>query len=233
MIIKALLRLFTTLGMFSRSLSFVLHRRNLSTNFVHDGLRVDIGLRGTKFYRRKCTMPLLMDLGKFLNNAFGMGGDNDDDESKRNQPSSIGKSGIDSEEYGYVGCSNIFKIKAKSLKVGGCRLYLSLFLVGEVNSPDKGTWRMDQNEDGGIDLYYKDATGAMMIMFHDDEITVNRIGSAPSMNYLMSETSLVNGMLDQLDDIAFDTSIEEKDRLILLHEPGDAIDNVRESLSFN
>jgi hypothetical protein len=105
--------------------------------------------------------------------------------------------------------------------------------VGEVNNPEKGTWRMDQNEDGGIDLYYKDATGAMTIMFHEDEITVNRIGSAPSMNYLMSETSLVNGMLDQLDDIAFDTSIEEKDRLILLHEPGDAIDIVRESLSFN
>lgn len=121
---------------------------------------------------------------------------------------------------------------AKSLKVGGCRLYLSLFLIGEVNNPQRNTWKMDQNEEGGIDLYYNDATGAMMITFDDEEIAVNRMGSAPSMNYLMHETGIINGMLDQLDEIAFDTSIEEKDRLILLKE-GDEIDVVRESLSFN
>lgn len=121
---------------------------------------------------------------------------------------------------------------AKSLKVGGCRLYLSLFLIGEVNNPQRNTWKMDQNEEGGIDLYYNDATGAMMITFDNEEIAVNRMGSAPSMNYLMHETGVINGMLDQLDEIAFDTSIHEKDRLILLKE-GDEIDVVRESLSFN
>ena len=92
---------------------------------------------------------------------------------------------------------------------------------------------MDQNGDGGIDLYHKDTTGAMMLIFKEDEIIVNRMGSAPSMQYLMSESTILNGLLDHLVEIADDTSIEEKDRLICLHEPGDAIDIVRESLSFN
>ena len=121
----------------------------------------------------------------------------------------------------------------KSLKVGGCRLYLSLFLIGEVNNPTRGTWRMDQNGDGGIDLYYQDTTGALMLLFEEDQIVVNRMGSAPSMNYLVSESALLNGMLDQLDDIAFDVSIKEENRLICLYEPGDAIDVVRGLLSFN
>ena len=92
---------------------------------------------------------------------------------------------------------------------------------------------MDQNGDGGIDLYHKDTTGALMILFKEDEIIVNRMGSAPSMNYLMSESTILNGMLDQLDDIAFDESINEEDRLICLCKPGNAINDVRESLSFN
>ena len=121
----------------------------------------------------------------------------------------------------------------KSLKVGACRLYLSLYFIGEANNPERGTWRMDQNGDGGIDLYHKDTTGAMMLIFKEDEIIVNRMGSAPSMQYLMSESTILNGLLDHLVEIADDTSIEEKDRLICLHEPGDAIDIVRESLSFN
>merc|ERR1719223_1501296 len=99
----------------------------------------------------------------------------------------------DEDEYGYLGCSNIFKIKVKSMKMGGCRLYLSLFLIGEVNNPTRGTWRMDQNGDGGIDLYYQDTTGALMLLFEEDQIVVNRMGSAPSMNYLVSESALLNG----------------------------------------
>ncbi len=92
---------------------------------------------------------------------------------------------------------------------------------------------MDQTGEGGIDLYHRDATGALMIRFEEDEIIVNRFGSSPSMTYLMNESQILNMMLDQLDEIAFDKSIDENDRLILLNKPGDAIDIVRESLSFN
>jgi hypothetical protein len=163
-------------------------------------------------------------------NIFGGSFFGNNDEGNNDSDSNNYRDDDDSCEN--IGTSNIFKMKVKNLKVGGCRLYLSLYLIGEINNPEKHTWKMDQTGDGGIDLYYRDASGALMILFEDDSIIVNRLGSAPSMNYLMHESSVLTGMLDQLDDIAFDSSIDEKDRLLTLHEPGDAINIVRESLSF-
>jgi len=175
-------------------------------------------------YKRKTY--LCFDINNlFRGSFFG----NDDEEEKNDDNISDDK---DDDSCDNIGTSNIFKMKVKNLKVGGCRLYLSLYLIGEINNPEKHTWKMDQTGDGGIDLYYRDASGALMILFEDDSIIVNRLGSAPSMNYLMHESSVLTGMLDQLDDIAFDSSIDEKDRLLTLHEPGDAINIVRESLSF-
>jgi|AntRauTorckE5430_2_1112549.scaffolds.fasta_scaffold00279_20 hypothetical protein len=171
---------------------------------------------------------LSMDFGNFFNGAFGNDGDKDQKLSQ-----SFDDDDYEEDENSYLGCTNIFTIEAKALKAGGCRLYLSLFLVGEINSPERNTWKMDQNDDGGIDLYYKDTSGAMIITLKDDEIIVNRLGSRPSMDYLMGETAIINHLLDQLDEIAFDNTIDEKDRLLILHEPGDAINIVRESLSFN
>ena len=130
----------------------------------------------------------------------------------------------------YPGCTNIFTIKVKSIKVGGCRLFLSLFIMGQSNIPTKGSWKMNQNGDGGIDIYYKDTSGALIIEFKNDAIVVKRLGSSPSMEYLMQESSMLTGMLDQLDEIAMDSSINESDRLICLDD--DEINVVRESLSF-
>ena len=102
--------------------------------------------------------------------------------------------------------------------------------MGESNNPEKGTWRMNQNGDGGIDLYYKDTTGALIVVFKEHAILVNRLGSSPSMEYLIQESSMLNGMLDQLEEIATDTSIEESDRLLSIES--DKINMVRETLSF-
>ncbi len=169
--------------------------------------------------RQQQTTLLAMDLGKFFNlsnnSKDGDNGNNNDE---------------DDEEEDYPGCTNIFRIGVKSIKVGGCRLYLSLFFIGEANTPEKGSWRMNQNGDGGIDLYYKDATGALIVIFKEDAIIVKRLGSSPSMDYLMQESSMLNGMLDQLDEIAMDSSINESDRLICIE--GDEINTVRETLSF-
>lgn len=186
-----------------------------------------VGLKPTSshnIYTRKT--DLCLDINNFFRGSFF---GNDDEEENHDDNISDDK---DDDSYENIGTSNIFKMKVKNLKVGGCRLYLSLYLIGEINSPEKHTWKMDQTGDGGIDLYYRDASGALMILFEEDSIIVNRLGSAPSMNYLMHESSVLTGMLDQLDDIAFDSSIDEKDRLLTLHEPGDAINIVRESLSF-
>lgn len=173
-------------------------------------------------FSRRSSSKLAMDfrgIGKFFNlNNNNNNGDNDED--------------LNYDDYeDYVGCTNIFKIDVKQkLKVGGCRLYLSLFFMGESNNPEKGTWRMNQNGDGGIDLYYKDTTGALIVVFKEDAILVNRLGSSPSMEYLIQESSMLNGMLDQLEEIATDTSIDESDRLLSIE--GDKINMVRETLSF-
>lgn len=185
------------------------------------GEKIDTALPRARFLRRSSS-ELAMDfggIGNFFNlNNNNDGGDNDEDLNYE-----------DNEDY--VGCTNIFKIDAKQkLKVGGCRLYLSLFFMGESNNPEKGTWRMNQNGDGGIDLYYKDTTGALIVVFKEHAILVNRLGSSPSMEYLIQESSMLNGMLDQLEEIATDTSIEESDRLLSIES--DKINMVRETLSF-
>ena len=103
--------------------------------------------------------------------------------------------------------------------------------MGEQNTPQKNTWKADQTKDGGIDLYFHDRTGALIINFKDDGVRVGRLGSAPSMEYLAQESSMLNGMLDQLDDISDDSKIAEDDRLLCL-ENQDAINWVRDNLAF-
>mmetsp|Transcript_12044 Transcript_12044/g.22743 ORF Transcript_12044/g.22743 Transcript_12044/m.22743 type:complete len:108 (+) Transcript_12044:133-456(+) len=107
--------------------------------------------------------------------------------------------------------------------------------MGEQNTPDKGSWRANQVGDNGIDVYYHDRTGALMINLSEDDgrITIDRLGSAPSMQYLMQESVIVGGLLDELESIASDGEIDEPNRLIRLAAPGNAIKNARESLSFS
>jgi len=104
--------------------------------------------------------------------------------------------------------------------------------MGEQNTPTRQTWRADQTGDGGIDLYYRDRTGALVLALTEEGVTVSRLGSAPSMEYLAQESYILGGLLDQLDEIAEDVRIGEDDRLLCLMEPGDAIGAVRENLAF-
>lgn len=173
------------------------------------------------------TTQLALDFGG-LENFFNF---NNKLSRKKNDENKEGSNDDNVEdEEDYAGCTDIFKINVKSLKVGGCRLYLSLFFMGEANNPTKGSWKMNQNGDGGIDMYYKDTTGALIIEFRDDAIVVKRLGSNPSMDYLIQESNMLNGVLDQLDEIAMDISIDESDRLICIDD--NEINAVRESLSF-
>lgn len=173
------------------------------------------------------TTQLALDFGG-LENFFNF---NNKLSRKKNDENKEGSNDDNVEdEEDYAGCTDIFKINVKSLKVGGCRLYLSLFFMGEANNPTKGSWKMNQNGDGGIDMYYKDTTGALIIEFRDDAIVVKRLGSKPSMDYLIQESNMLNGVLDQLDEIAMDISIDESDRLICIDD--NEINAVRESLSF-
>ncbi len=67
-----------------------------------------------------------MDFGKFLNDAFNFGGEEDNDANKKVVAGTNSTStGLiqgdymteDEEEYGYLGCSNIFKIPGEKKRV--------------------------------------------------------------------------------------------------------------------
>ena len=104
--------------------------------------------------------------------------------------------------------------------------------MDEQNTPAPKTLRATQTADGGIDLYYRDRTGALVLTLAEEGVTVSRLGSAPSMEYLAQESCILNGLLDQLDEIWQDGSIGEDDRLSCLMEPGDAIDAFRDNVAF-
>jgi len=125
------------------------------------------------------------------------------------------------------------KCKAKSIKTGGLRLFLTLYLMGQQNSPEKGSWRANQSGDSTIDLYYCDQSGALMMNFKEDKITIDRLGSAPSTKYLMHESEMLNGLLDELQSIVDGGDVNEVDRLLVLPEPGDAIDRARDTIAFS
>ena len=106
--------------------------------------------------------------------------------------------------------------------------YLSITL------PEKGSWKSWQSGDAGIDCYFHDQSGALMIELCEEtnRIIVDRMGTSPSNAYIMNESVIIDGLLDELDTIARDEEIATEDRLLVLKEPGDAIDAAREGLAF-
>ena len=65
-----------------------------------------------------------------------------------------------------------------------------------------------------------------------NRIIVDRMGTSPSNAYIMNESVIIDGLLDELDTIARDEEIAMEDRLLVLKEPGDVIDAAREGLAF-
>lgn len=82
-----------------------------------------------------------------------------------------------------------------------------------------------------LEMFYKDASAMVSIELLPHEVKIQRCGSLPSTAYLMQETVLLEGILDELERCAFDKSVDEANRLILLSSP-DGIDNALSTLSF-
>lgn len=168
------------------------------------------------------------DVAKFFDEL----GNNNNSNDRGNSGDSSTSSG---EEQQYLGNTRILTIPVKSFKVGGLRLYMSLFFMGMSNTPDKGSWQSWQSGDAGIDVYFHDQTGALLIELCEEtnRILVDRMGTSPSNAYMMQESVIIDGLLDELDTIANDEEIPLEDRLLVLKDPGDAIDAARESLAFS
>lgn len=110
------------------------------------------------------------------------------------------------------------------------------YLMGMQNTPDPNSWKADQpTTDEGeyvVDLFFHDRSAMLSIELADDKITIDRIGSTPSTAYIMQESVILEGILDELHQCAFDEEIEEENRLLILREPKDAIENARDALAF-
>jgi hypothetical protein len=159
-----------------------------------------------------------------------------------------------------AGTTLLLSIPAKQLKPGGLRLFLMFYLMGMQNTPHPNAWKASQptvagvvdddddndNDKHVLEMYFHDATGMIQIEMisrnasvdEDDEKGTNksavrllRHGTVPSTAYLMQESVIVDGLLDELQQCAFDESIEPKHRL-LLPEPTTAIEDARQSLAF-
>lgn len=116
------------------------------------------------------------------------------------------------------------------MKLGGLRLYCNLYLMGLQNTPEKGCWKASQSDNAEVNLRYRDLSGSIIIQFTDDGVTVDRLGSSPSMQYLMHESMILNGFLDELHAIV-NADVSEQNKLLTLVE-SDAIEKARDAVSF-
>ena len=101
----------------------------------------------------------------------------------------------------------LFEIPVKEMKVGGLRFVLGLLLMGKRNTPEVGSWKVTQANDGVLDvLYTKDETASFSITFLEKKILLERWGTAkqvpPSLQYQLQESILLHSILDELETLA-------------------------------
>jgi hypothetical protein len=137
------------------------------------------------------------------------------------------------EEDQAAGTTLIATIPADRIKRGGLRLFLMFYLMGMQNTPDKKTWQAIQpsSEEYAVEMYFKDSTAMLTIELMEDKITIKRCGSMPSTSYLIQESVIIHGILDELEKCANEANVEVEDRL-LVPEPANAIELARGAVSF-
>jgi len=124
----------------------------------------------------------------------------------------------------------ILDIPAKDVKIGALRFFLQIHLVGSRNQPEPNSWLTKQGENGELQIYYKDGTGMISLELEDYGIKAIRYGEKPSLQYVLQESILLHGILDELDTVAFDVGdIAEEKRLLRLNDP-QALVKAREKL---
>jgi hypothetical protein len=117
-----------------------------------------------------------------------------------------------------------------TVKVGSLKFFLQIYLVGQQNNPSKKSWTLNNNEEtDSIDMYFKDGTGMFSLGIKENGIKVDRCGQKPSLQYVLQESVMLHGLLDELSEIAEVEDIEQEKRLIQFNEL-DAVAKARESL---
>lgn len=119
---------------------------------------------------------------------------------------------------------DVIDIPAKVIKVKPLKFFLQLLFVGIQNTPFKGAWLMNANEEVTeyLEVYYADGTGMLSVQFDDSYgIRIQRKGNRPSLQYMLQESVLLHSVLDELEAIAFgegDGDVKEDERLLQFAE---------------
>jgi hypothetical protein len=128
------------------------------------------------------------------------------------------------------GPKEVINLPASAVKIGALKFFLQIYLVGEQNKPVKGSWVLSNNDSGTLDMYYQDGSGMFSIGCEDYGIKVTRFGGKPSLQYMLQESVMLHGVLDELNSIAFETDdIEQEKRLLQFSDP-ETISKAREAL---
>lgn len=148
--------------------------------------------------------------------------------SSRTQPSALNLfGGLLGKKPETSGPPVILDIPAKNVKIGALRFLMQIYLVGIQNEPSPKSWLTKQGDDGNLQVFFKDGTAMVSIDFQDYGIQVRRFGDAPSLQYMLQESVLLHGILDELNNVAVEADdIEQEKRLLQLSDP-EAIDKAR------
>jgi hypothetical protein len=173
------------------------------------------------------------DIFKFFDPSHSSNSNNKESDS---DSSSLGDSDDEDEDDDATpaGTTRIVSIPVQSIKPGGLRLFLMFYLLGMQNTPDKNTWSANQpsTDEYVLEFWFRDRSAVLTLTLESNRISLDRTGSSPSVAYLMQETSVVQGILDELQQMASDDQVDVKDRLLVLAHP-DSIQRARDSLAFS
>ena len=183
------------------------------TSYYHYPITSPIHGNSKKKIRQSQILP-----GFQLNGLFGAG--NTADLTKQEDP---------------VEPNRIIDIACDSIKEGALRFTLSMYLIGQQNTPTKSSWTVNQADDGSLNMYYIDKTAMFSVKVSDNLIAVDRYGPSPSLRYMLQESVLLHGFLDEVESLAMgsgdgDDEIKDENRLLLFSKPNTAVQNAREIL---
>ena len=135
------------------------------------------------------------------------------------------------EEEKPEGPKTVMNIPVVSIKPKPLRFFLQIYIVGDQNSRDAQSWLPRESEDGqSLQIYFQDGTGMCQIDLEDNNIRIERHGQTPSLAYMLQESVMLHGVLDELHQMAFEgeEDVKDSERLLLLGE--DVIDKCRDIL---
>jgi len=117
------------------------------------------------------------------------------------------------------------------MKVGGLRLFLTLYLMGQ----ESKTWKISSDGDT-INLFFNEGSIVLNMNLSLDENAIifsrlsNMAGPNLPVSYIGEEAAIINCILDELDKMAYDDNIAFDNRLLSV-ERDDVLTNAREKLS--